>query len=439
MPGPRPDGDARRAARIGAAIAVVAFVLLATGGRPWELFARGPFTSDFYDAQAYALSRGHLDVDPQVASIEGFVVDGKTYFYYGIVPALARAPVRRGHRRLRRPPRGAEHGDRAGRRLPRRRPACCSAAVGRSASPSRPGGGRGSRAASPPPSACRRRCCGCRRAPSCTTRPSCGARPSRSSASNGSSPGGPRGAAATSCGRPSSLPWPCRPAGRRGSARRSPSAALAVVVAWRRAWRDAGLVVIAAAVPVALYTLVNALRFGTPFSVPFDRQVLNDFSATRRAAMADNHDTLFGVKFLPTGARAVPPTRHRDAAGAGAMDVVERSGRRPRRGHVRHRRPLGVAAGDGAGVRRRRRRRGRRDDPPSLAGELGHGLLAAAAAVVPTLTIAFIAQRYLADFVPVLVVGAAVGVPVVAAWVADSVVRRRAVVDGHGRAGGDRR
>ena len=47
---------------------------------------------------------------------------------------------------------------------------------------------------------------------------------------------------------------------------------------------------------------------------------------------------------------------------------------------------------------------------------------------MPTLTIAFIAQRYLADFVPVLVVGAAVGVPVVAAWVADSVARRRAVV-----------
>src|SRR4029079_545662 len=89
----------------------------------------------------------------------------------------------------------------------------------------------------------------------------------------------------------------------RGSSGIGPALALgglAVVLVSRRAWRDAGFVVIAAVVPVALYELSTALRFGPLFSVPFDRQFLNDFSATRRAAMADNHDTLFGVKFLPT-------------------------------------------------------------------------------------------------------------------------------------------
>ena len=52
-------------------------------------------------------------------------------------------------------------------------------------------------------------------------------------------------------------------------------------------------------------------------------------------------------------------------------------------------------------------------------------LLAAAAAVAPTLAIAFIAQRYLADFVPGLVVGASVGVPVVVAWIGASARRAR--------------
>ena len=81
------------AARIGTAVAMVVFLLLATGGRPWDLFERGPFTSDFYDVQARALSRGHLDVPADVVAIEGFVVDGETHLYYGLAPALARLPI----------------------------------------------------------------------------------------------------------------------------------------------------------------------------------------------------------------------------------------------------------------------------------------------------------------------------------------------------------
>ncbi len=45
-------------ARIGTALAAITFLLLATRGRPWELFAMGPFTSDFYDVQARAISAG---------------------------------------------------------------------------------------------------------------------------------------------------------------------------------------------------------------------------------------------------------------------------------------------------------------------------------------------------------------------------------------------
>ena len=53
---------------------------------------------------------------------------------------------------------------------------------------------------------------------------------------------------------------------------------------------------------------------------------------------------------------------------------------------------------------------------------------AAAIAVLPMLAIAFIAQRYLADFVPLLVLGAVLGVPAVASWAAVSSRRAGGVL-----------
>lgn len=60
--------------------------------RPWDLFDRGGFSTDFYDAQAHAFLHGRLDVNPGVAAAEGFLIDGKTYLYYGPLLALARLP-----------------------------------------------------------------------------------------------------------------------------------------------------------------------------------------------------------------------------------------------------------------------------------------------------------------------------------------------------------
>ncbi len=62
-----------------------------TFGR-WNLLQSG-FLSDFYDAQARALFHGHWNVPPSVVQIEGFVVKGRTYEYYGPLPALIRMPV----------------------------------------------------------------------------------------------------------------------------------------------------------------------------------------------------------------------------------------------------------------------------------------------------------------------------------------------------------
>ncbi|MGB8860300.1 MAG: hypothetical protein WCC60_13625 [Ilumatobacteraceae bacterium] len=72
--------------------ATMLFLLVVCRWRPWELFDRGGFSTDFYDAQAHAFLRGHLDVPAGIPGPEGFLIDGKTYLYYGPMLALLRVP-----------------------------------------------------------------------------------------------------------------------------------------------------------------------------------------------------------------------------------------------------------------------------------------------------------------------------------------------------------
>ena len=64
-------GSVRRAALVGAAVALLGFAVLVSGGDPSGLVERGPFTSDFFDEQAHALLEGHLDVDPERCLVRG--------------------------------------------------------------------------------------------------------------------------------------------------------------------------------------------------------------------------------------------------------------------------------------------------------------------------------------------------------------------------------
>ena len=75
------------------AIAVAVFWLIMTSWRPWELFARAGFSADFYDEQARAFLRGRLAVDPSIPGPEGFVIGTKTYLYYGPFLSLVRLPL----------------------------------------------------------------------------------------------------------------------------------------------------------------------------------------------------------------------------------------------------------------------------------------------------------------------------------------------------------
>ena len=74
-------------------IAVAVFWLIMTSWRPWQLFDRAGFSADFYDEQARAFLRGRLAVDPSIPGPEGFVIDGRTYLYYGPFLSLVRLPL----------------------------------------------------------------------------------------------------------------------------------------------------------------------------------------------------------------------------------------------------------------------------------------------------------------------------------------------------------
>lgn len=72
--------------------ATIVFLLVVSRWRPWDLFDRGGFSTDFYDAQAHAFLRGRLDVPAHIPGPEGFLIDGKTYLYYGPTLAVLRLP-----------------------------------------------------------------------------------------------------------------------------------------------------------------------------------------------------------------------------------------------------------------------------------------------------------------------------------------------------------
>jgi hypothetical protein len=68
---------------------VYAWVLMAERWSPLQV----QFFDNFYDAQARSLFQGRLDVPRDAVGFEGFLIDGKTYIYFGPFPALLRMPI----------------------------------------------------------------------------------------------------------------------------------------------------------------------------------------------------------------------------------------------------------------------------------------------------------------------------------------------------------
>ena len=436
MPDEEPDASplpraVRRGAVVGGLLAVVCFAVLVSEGSPSGLVRRGPFSSDFFDAQAHALLDGRLDVDPDVAGIEGFVRDGRTHLYFGLVPALLRLPV------------AAVTDDLDGRltqvsMLLALAVACWGTARLLWHARVWQRGGRGVTRAEP-------WIVGAGVAVVGLSSPLLflAARPVVYHEAE------LWGAATALVAVDAVLRWWARPSlvrlalaaaaaavalSSRASVGGGAVAALALtgalaLVARRVPWRSAPVLLVAVLLPLGAYAAVNEARFGHPFSIPFEDQVLSGFDPARRATLESTGGTLFGPEFAPTALvtylrpdgvdlqRLFPWITYREdtaVIGDATFDTIDRSASLPVVA------PLLVAfalVGLGAAARRRR-------CAPWLAVAAGLG-----SGVVSTVTIAFIAQRYLADFTPLLVVLAALGTWVVADAAARWTPRgRRAVV-----------
>ncbi len=209
------------------------------------------------------------------------------------------------------------------------------------------------------------------------------------------------------------------------------AAVTAVVTApIRPTLRTLALLASAIAMPVGVYSVVNWLKFRRLLGVPFDKQGYTLLSEQRREMLAANGGSLFNVKFVPTNLMSylrpdlvgvdgtfpfVQPRRPATTIGSPVYDLIDLSSGVPTTMPL-----LCVLAlvGGWAVVRRR--------DRPLAAIIVGCSL-----GTVAVLAIGYIANRYQSDFLPLLVVAALAGLPVITRWVGhDGSPRRAAALSG---------
>ncbi|MBK5287853.1 MAG: hypothetical protein JJE46_05230 [Acidimicrobiia bacterium] len=188
--------------------------------------------------------------------------------------------------------------------------------------------------------------------------------------------------------------------------------------------------------PILAYTYVNYARFGSLLSVPWRRQVLFSINADSRAPLDANNGTYFGIKYLPT---TLLQYLRPDALARNSLLpwVTFPRGRPTVIGHtvmaldvsssVTASMPalailtiIGIVAA--LSVRFARTPNARLLRIP---------LLGAAVGTVLVLTIAFIAQRYLGDWLPLVAIGSLAGIhTLIARRAAAAPGRRRRVQTG---------
>ena len=165
----------------------------------------------------------------------------------------------------------------------------------------------------------------------------------------------------------------------------------------------------AIAVPVVVYAYVNYSRFGSFFGLPLDDQVYSQFNPARRRALADNGGSLFGLKFLPTQLlQLVRPDglrfdslfpwitfpRPATVLGGVTFDTRDWASSIPATMPA-----LTVLGGTGIVVLVRR----------AGAAAVRAPLIGAVCGGLATLTIAFVANRYMSDLLPAIVLASLVG------------------------------
>ncbi|NND75549.1 MAG: hypothetical protein HKN44_11145 [Ilumatobacter sp.] len=190
-----------------------------------------------------------------------------------------------------------------------------------------------------------------------------------------------------------------------------------------------GLLAASVAVPVASYALVNWLKFRTLFSVPFDRQGFTLLSAQRRAMLDANGGTLFSWRFVPTNVVSYlrPDTVQVDGLfplvhirpnslriGDPVYDLVDLTAGLPAT------MPLLVVLALMGGVAVVR--------GGAAMISLRPILLGCAVGTLPVLSIGYLANRYQSDFLPLVLVPALLGAPVLTGWLRGRTPRQAAPV-----------
>lgn len=410
-----------RAFRVGAAIGLVVFLFVLTGART-TLVSWAP-AADFYDAQADSFLDGRLDIDPERLGIEGFSTDGRTYMYQPPWPAMLRLPVA----------------------------AVTDAYEGRLGQVSM------LVAVLVALSATRRILVSARRTlhpdGRITTLERAGGFALGLIVAGGSVPvflasrawvyheSALWGMAWTLAAFAALLAHRRHPTwgslvlvgaatlgavGSRASVGAGACAALGVLAVIRlvegrdRPWRGrlagpAGAValLVTAAVPAVAYAGLNVAKFGTVAAIPFEDQAFTRLSPARQAMLAGNDGTLFGPQFAPTTAlHYLRPTGIRFSAsfpfvdfpppggpvvGDATFDLVDRTASIPASLPA-----LVVPALAGAWVLGRRRRL----HDPAVWAALAFGGLVGTATIIP---FGYVAHRYLADAMPLLVPLAVLG------------------------------
>jgi hypothetical protein len=413
----------RKWARLGTLAAIIAFWLIATCMQPWLLFDKGPYTTDFYDAQARALLHGHLDVPANVAGIEGFEIDGRTQIYFGIGPAIMRLPFSVVSEVVPKLPFSNRSID-FDRRLSLLSELLALSVLGLAAARL------------------------LKRVKSLVANAPQGSPWWFGAFAVVATLGTPLvffasrplvyheaelwGAAAGLAGLDLVIRWwrvptrrylieaialavfalSCRPS--TGAAPAMALGLFGLALAWKREWRRSLVVLAGAVIPFLGFALVNWLRFRSATDVPFPLQVFSKFNTDRQEALAANNGSLFGLKFVPTNvARYFSPFAFQwdrlfpfvtwpakaTVIGNARFDTIDHTGSFPTSAPLLF--LFGMVGAWWTIVQDKTR-------------QWSAIALAAIVATTSTFTFGYLAHRYLADLVPVFVVLAAPGVWIVA-------------------------
>jgi len=186
---------------------------------------------------------------------------------------------------------------------------------------------------------------------------------------------------------------------------------------WRAPMRErlsAVPIAVTAAVPVVIYCAVNYVKFSSLTSVPWNDQLFTRLNANRRLVLAQNGGSLFSIRYVPTMVvQYLRPDTLRFTHSFPFLDFAKglptvlfgvRLDTNDLTSSITATMPLFCVLAIVAGVWMLRRRvEAARTRPfvPAIAG--------AAVGIVPTLLLCAVADRYVADFVPFLVVPAGLG------------------------------